>query len=136
MTDVMVIAKPDLTGKRLAFALAEDRIGHYAEFRAYFVRIFDLDRIGLAEPGFVQAPSGLAYAPVFIGRSGEPFPSSVEVYAVVDALEPIDDSVLDSDLWAILDWMIEGVGAPWTRHDLEETGRLYRIPVALVGSAP
>ena len=135
MTDVTVIAKPDLTGKRLAFALAEDRIGHYVEFRAYFVRIFDLDRIGLAEPGFVQAPSGFAYALVFIGRSGDPFPSGVEVYAVVDALEPIDDSVLDSDLWAILGWMIEGVGGPWTRHDLEETGRLYRIPAALAGSA-
>src|SRR5271168_3409555 len=67
MTGVTVIAKPDLTGKRLAFALAEDRIGHYAEFRAYFVRIFDLDRVGLAKPGFVQAPSGLIFALVFIG---------------------------------------------------------------------
>ena len=135
MANVTVIAKPDLTGKRLAFALAEDRVGHYAEFRAYFVRIFDLDRVGLAEPGFVQAPSGLTYALVFIGRSGEPFPSGVEVYAIVDALEPIDDSILDTDLWAILSWMIEGVGAPWTRHDLEETGRLYRIPAARTGSS-
>ena len=135
MANVTVIAKPDLTGKRLAFALAEDRVGHYAEFRAYFVRIFDLDRVGLAEPGFVQAPSGLTYALVFIGRSGEPFPSGVEVYAIVDALEPIDDSIVDTDLWAILSWMIEGVGAPWTRHDLEETGRLYRIPAARTGSS-
>ena len=134
MIDVTVVAKPDLTGKRLAFALAEDRIGHYAEFRAYFVRIFDLDRIGLAEPGFVRTPSGLIFALVFIGRSGEPFPSGVELYAVIDALEPLDDSVLDSDLWAILLWMIEGVGAPWTRRDLEETGRLYRIPA--VQAAP
>jgi hypothetical protein len=130
MTGVTVIAKPDLAGKRLAFALAEDRIGHYAEFRAFFVRIFDLDRVGLSEPGFVRAPSGLAYALVFIGRSGERFPSGVELYAVVAALEPIDDNVLDTDLWAILGWMIEGVGPPWTRRDLEETGRLYRIPAA------
>src|SRR5271155_914819 len=104
MADVTLIANPNLTGKRLAFALAEDRIGHYAEFRAYFVRTFDLDRVGLAEPGFVRAPSGLAFALVFIGRSGEPFPSGVEVYAVVDALEPVDDGVLDRDLWAILCW--------------------------------
>jgi hypothetical protein len=135
MAEVTAIAKPNLTGKRLAFALAEDRIGHYAEFRAYFVRIFDLDRIGLAEPSFVQTSSGLTFALVFIRRSGEPFPSGVEVYAVVDALEPIDDSVLDSGIWAILCWMIEGVGAPWTRHDLEVTGgyigfrRLWRAPV-------
>ena len=128
MTDVTVVANPDLSGKRFAFALAEDRVGHYPEFRDYFVRMFDLDRIGLAAPGFVRAPSGSTYALVFIGRSGAPFPSGVEIHAVVDALEPIADEVLDTDLWAILNWMIEGVGPPWTLKDLEETGRLYRIP--------
>jgi hypothetical protein len=130
MSGVSVVPKPDLAGKRLAFALAEDRVGHYAEFRAFFTRTFDLDRVGLAEPGFVCAPSGLTYALVFIGRSGEAFPSGVELHAVVEALEPIDDSVLDSDLWAILGWMIEGVGGAWTTRDLEATGRVYRIPAA------
>jgi hypothetical protein len=33
-------------------------------------------------------------------------------------------------LWAILGWMIDGVGAPWSIKDLQETGRLYRIPAA------
>jgi hypothetical protein len=123
MADVIVVPRPSIEGKRLAHVLTEDRVGHYPEFRDYFARVFDLDRIGLAEPGFVQAPSGLAYALVFIGRSGEPFPSGVEVYVVVDSLEPIDDSGVDSDLWAILEWMIAGVGAPWTVRDLRETGR-------------
>jgi hypothetical protein len=131
MADVAVVANPGLTGKRLAFALAEDRLGHYPEFREFFESAFDLGRVGLSEPGFVSAPSGLTYALVFIGRSGEPFPSGLELHAVVDALEPIDDEALDRDLWAILLWMIEGVGPPWTRRDLEETGRLYRIPAAL-----
>jgi hypothetical protein len=130
MADVTVVWKPNTDGTRFALVLAEDRVGHYPEFRDYFARVFDLDRVGLAEPGFVQAPSGQTYALVFIGRSGEPFPSGVEVYAVVDALEPIDEGKLDADLWAILRWMIEGVGAPWTVRDLEETGRLYRIPAA------
>jgi hypothetical protein len=127
---VTVIAPPDQTDKRLAFALAEDRIGHYQEFRAFFVRTFDLDRVGLSVPGYVRAPSGTPYALVFIGRSGEPFPSGVELYAIVDALEPIEDTVLDRDLWAILKWMIQGVGADWKLEDLEATGRLYRIPAA------
>lgn len=135
MAAVTVMSKPDLEGKRLAFVLAEDRIGHYPEFRDYFVRVFDLDRIGLSEPGYLQAPSGLAYALVFVGRSGEQFPCGVEVYAVVDALEPIDDGVLDTDLWAILNWMIQGVGAPWTVRDLQETGRLYRIPAVATGAS-
>ena len=49
---------PPLDGKRLAFVLVEDRLGHYPEFRAFFVRTFDLDRVGLTQPGYVQAPSG------------------------------------------------------------------------------
>jgi hypothetical protein len=130
MTGVTVIEKQDLSGKRLAFGLVEDRLGHYAEFRTFFERTFDLDRKGLAEPGFVRAPSGTPYALVFIGRSGEPFPSGVEISAVVDALEPIDSAVLDRDLWAILRWMIAGVGGVWTVEDLDRTGRLYRVPAA------
>ena len=130
MTEVTVIAKPDLEGKRLSFALAEDRVGHYPEFRDFFVRTFDLDRKGLAEPGFVRAPSGTAYAFIFIGRSGEPFPSGVEIHAIVDALEPLEGTILDRDLWSILRWMIGGVGAPWTVEDFDRTGRLYRVPAA------
>jgi hypothetical protein len=130
MTEVAVIAKPDLQGKRLSFALAEDRVAHYPEFRDFFVRTFDLDRKGLAEPGFVRASSGITYALVFIGRSGEPFPSGVEIHAIVDALEPLEGTILDRDLWSILRWMVGGVGAPWTVEDFDQTGRLYRVPAA------
>ena len=130
MTEVTPVKMPSLEGKRLSFALAEDRLAHYPEFRDFFVRTFDLDRKGLSEPGFVRAPSGNPYAFIFIGRSGAPFPSGLEIYAVVDALEPIGGDVLDRDLWSILRWMIGGVGARWTVEDLDRTGRLYRIPAA------
>ena len=130
MSGVEIIGKPDLSDKRFAFALAEDRVSHYPEFRAFFTRTFDLDRKGLSEPGFVRAPSGLPYALVFIGRSGEPFPSGVEINAVVDALEPIDSETLDRDLYAILRWMIGGVGGEWTVEDFDRTGRLYSVVAA------
>lgn len=131
MASVIVAEKPDLNGKRLAFALAEDRVGHYPEFREFFVRTFDLGRLWLSEPGYVRAPSGLIYAFVFIGRSGEPFPAGVEIYAVADALEPLADDAIDADLWAILQWMVGGVGGTWSVKDLEATGRLYRVPASL-----
>jgi hypothetical protein len=131
MTDVAVIAWPKRDGTRSAFVLAEDRIGHYPEFRRFFADTFDLDRRGLSEPGYVAAPSGACYALVFIGRSGEPFPAGVEIHALVDALEPLDENAVDRDLWAILRWMIAGVGGDWTVQDLEATGRLYRVPAAL-----
>ena len=89
------------------------------------------DRDGLQQPGYVAAPSGMGYALVFIGRSGEPFPAGVEIHALVPALEPLDEDTVDRDLWAILRWMIAGVGGDWTVRDLEETGRLYRVPAAL-----
>jgi hypothetical protein len=130
MTDVTVIAPPRLDGTRRALVLAEDRIGHYPEFRRFFADTFDLDREGLARPGYVTAPSGGCYALVFIGRSGEPFPAGVEIHALVDALEPLDESAVDRDLWAILRWMIAGVGGDWTVRDMEATGRLYRVPAA------
>ena len=130
MPDVTVIARPATENTRAALVLTEDRLGHYPEFRTFFARTFDLDRIGLSEPGFVQAPSGLVYLLAFIGRSGEPFPAGIEIYAIVPALEPLDDDAVDRDLWAILRWMIDGVGAPWTVEELRATGRLYRIPAA------
>jgi hypothetical protein len=127
---VTVVSKPNLAGTRLELALAEDRVGHYPEFRDFFVRTFDLDRLGLAEPGYIRAPSGMTYALVFIGRSGEPFPSGLEIYAVAEALEPVDPDALDADLWAILEWAIAGVGPAWTLEDLQSTGRLYQVPHA------
>jgi hypothetical protein len=128
MSDVKVVVAPPLYGLRRALVLAEDRIGHYPEFRLFFAATFDLDRNGLKHPGYVAAPSGSSYALVFIGRSGDPFPAGVEIHALVPALEPLDEDTVDRDLWAILTWMIAGVGGDWTVHDLEETGRLFRIP--------
>lgn len=134
MSAVQVIAAPPLSGTRLAFVLAEDRLGHYPEFRTFFVRSFDLDRVGLARPGYLRAPSGLAYALVFIGRSGEAFPSGVEIHAIVPALEPLDEAQVDFDLWAILQWVVAGVGGDWTVEALQATGRLFRVPAAMVDS--
>jgi hypothetical protein len=71
----------------------------------------------------------MVYALVFIGRSGEPFPDGVEIYALPDALDPMNDREVDADLWALLGWMIEGVGGEWRVEDLDATGRLYQLSV-------
>lgn len=129
-TQIKVVGAPALEGKRRAFLLTEDRVGHYPEFRVFFDRTFDLARIGLSRPGYVAAPSGMIYEFCFLGRSGEAFPAGVEISVLVDALEPFDEAVVDRDLWEIMRWMIEGVGAPWSVEDLDATGMLYRIPAA------
>jgi len=127
---VTMLPPPPLEGRRPTLLLAEERLGHYPEFSAFFARAFNLDRIGLSLPGCVQAPSGALYLLVFIGRSGEAFPAGVEFYALPEGLEPIDADVADRDLYAILHWMIDGVGAPWSAADFAATARLYRVPAA------
>jgi hypothetical protein len=128
MTKVDVIEMPDFNGKRKALVLSEDRIGHYPEFREFFIRRFSLDTDGLSRPGYIRAPSGMIYSLVFVGRSGEIFPDGLEVYALVDALEPLREEDVDTDLWAFLKWTIEGTGGEWRVEDLEATGRLYQLP--------
>lgn len=133
MTNIEIIDNPELSGTRRALVLTEDRVGHYPEFRDFFVRTFSLNPVGLSRPGYVRAPSGMTYALVFIGRSGEPLPDGIEIYALPDALEPVDDSSVDTDLWALLRWMIEGLGGEWRVEELDATGRLYQLSAA--GSA-
>jgi hypothetical protein len=53
----------------------------------------------------------IEYVLAFIGCSGEPFPAGVEIYALVPALEPLDEELVDRDLWEILRWMVGGAGA-------------------------
>jgi hypothetical protein len=130
---VAVVEPSDLSGMRRTLVLVEDRVGHYPEFRQFFERTFALDRVGLSRPGYVIAPSAGLYELVFIGRSGEPFPAGLEINALAPGLEPLDEGVVDRDLWAILRWVIDGVGAPWTVEDLDATGRLYRLPAAKSG---
>ena len=42
-----------------------------------------------------------------------------------------EGDLLDRELWAILRWMIAGVGSPWTVDDLDRTGKLYRVPASV-----
>ena len=70
------------------------------------------------------------YELVFVGRSGRPFPAGVEVNALVPGLEPLDEARADVDLFAILLWMVDGIGGDWTAEALQTTGRIYRITAA------
>jgi hypothetical protein len=123
-----------LAMRRRVLVLCEDRLAHYPEFREFFVREFALDPSSIGQPGYVQAPSGLYYELIFIGRSGEAFPSGLEVHALVETLEPMDDTAVDGDLWQLLRWMFAGVGGEWSVEALDATGRLYRVPAATISN--
>ena len=106
--------------------LTDPDVGHYPEFAAFLVATFDLMDKQLETPGLLDV-DGRVYELIFIGRSGCPFPVGVEIAALAPGLEPLDTSQTDQDLWAILEWLVAGVGKPWSVEDLRTTGRIYRV---------
>ena len=117
-------------GHRAVPLLAERDIGHYPEFRDFLAAAFGLGDGPPGDPGLVGV-GDRCYEVVFVSRSGRPHPCGVEVNALVPGLEPLDEAVADTDLWAILSWLVDGVGGEWTSAALAETGRIYRIPAAV-----
>lgn len=116
-------------GHRAVPLLTEPTLDHYPEFRRFVVDSFGLDETRVGPSGLLRV-DGRHYELVFLGRSGRPFPSGVEVHALVPGLEPLDEDTADRDLWAILQWLVSGVGGEWTADALTTTGRIYRIPAA------
>lgn len=115
-------------GHRGVPLLTEPALGHYPEFRQFVVDAFGFaqDRVG---PSGLLDVDGRHYEVVLLGRSGQDYPSGVEIQALVPGLEPLDERAADTDLWAILQWLVDGVGGEWSADALTTTGRIYRIPV-------
>ena len=129
MNQVRVITTPSMDGKRLAFLLAEDRLGHYPEFREFFATTFELSRIGLDRPGYVVVPRATSTRSSSSAAAASRSPPGWRS-TLVPSLEPLDERTADEELWAILQWMVAGVGGVWTIEDLSATGRL--LPWCLV----
>jgi hypothetical protein len=109
--------------------LSDHDVGHYPEFREFLSRAFGLAADPFRAPGLLRVQDRF-YELVFIGYSGRPFPAGVQISALVPGLEPLDEQTADRDLWAILQWLIAGVGGEWTADGLAATGRIYRVPAA------
>jgi hypothetical protein len=109
--------------------LAEHQLDHYPEFRDYLRTTFDLDTNPFG-PAPIMKIDRRAYELTFVGQSGRTFPTGLRIAALVPGLEPLDDDVIDNDLWMILQWLVDGVGHEWTNEALTATGHIYRIPSA------
>jgi len=114
-------------GHRAVPLLTEPTLGHYPEFRRFLLDSFGLDDTRVGPSGLLRV-GGQHYELVWLGRSGQPFPSGVEIHALVPDLEPLDEQASDRDLWTILEWLVSGVGGDWTADALTTTGRIYRVP--------
>ena len=113
-------------GARSVPVLSDPDVAHYPEFAAFLSDTFGLADKPFEAPGLLDV-DGRVYELIFIGRSGRPFPAAVEIAALVPGLEPMDTDQADADLWAIMEWLIEGVGEPWTVDALKTTGQIFRV---------
>jgi hypothetical protein len=118
------------SGHRRVPLLGEHQLDHYPEFRDFLRGTFGLDNDPFGPPGLLDV-AGRRYELTFVGYSGRPFPAGVHIAALVSGLEPLDETQADRDLWAILQWLVEGVGGDWSIEALTTAGRIYRVPSAL-----
>ncbi|HKB82249.1 MAG TPA: hypothetical protein VKD04_03470 [Burkholderiales bacterium] len=131
---VEIITSADICAQkyRRVFVMVEERLGHYAGFREALIDAFGLTAAHAdgGPPGYFRAPSGREYEVVFISRSGQRFPSGVEIHALVPGFDAIDPEAVDEDTWRFLEWLIPRVGGEWTLEALKATGKVYKIPWA------
>ena len=133
MSIEIVIAADLRTAKfRAVFVIAEERLGHYPGFREALIEAFGLTAAHAdgGPPGYFRAASGREYRVVFTSRSGERFPSGLEIQALVPGFDPVDPEANDEDVWRFLEWLIPRVGGEWTLEALKATGKVYKIPWA------
>jgi hypothetical protein len=126
------VGRPD--GMRSVPLLGEHDLDHYPEFQRFLREEFHLQADPFAAPPVLAVEAGL-FELVFIGRSGEHFPSGVEVNALVPGLEPMDDTATGKGLWAVLRWLVREVGGDWTADGLVAVARIYRLPGGVEPSA-
>lgn len=110
---VTIVTAPGGVPPESSPLMTEHKLGDYPEFQAFFRRGFDLDTVGLSQPGCVRTESGRMYLLVFLGRSGEAFPSGVEIHPVANGTTTADAETADRDLSTILQWTIEGSKSDW-----------------------
>ena len=87
---------------------------------------FELDKDPLRAPGILDV-DGRYYELIFVGRSGQSFPAAIEIAALVEGLEPMETEQTDTDLWKIMEWLVQGVGGRWTIEALRTAGKIYRV---------
>ena len=131
---IEIIAPEDIHAEkyRRVFVLGEERLGHYAGFREALIDAFGLTAAHAdgGPPGCFRAASGREYEVVFTSRSGQRFPSGLEIHALVPRFDPVDPEAIDEDVWRFLEWLIPRVGGEWTLEALKSTGKVYKIPWA------
>jgi hypothetical protein len=101
--------------------LAEHYLGHFPEFREFLLATFSPQDESAAHPHLVSVNKRF-YELSFADRMNNTSPVGIRVAAVVPMGHQFDEGQADSDLWAILRWVIVSVREQWD-HDEIDHGR-------------
>lgn len=117
----------DYIGTREAQVLIEQSPDHYPEF-ARFLR-GKLESAGGSL--FFRGISGMVYRVGAVAeRPGGLRGVEICVRLAGRGAQRVPGEVIDRDLWAFLEWLIQGVGGEWTLEALRKVGAIYRVPGA------
>jgi hypothetical protein len=80
---------------------------------------------------FFRGPSGMVYR---LARVTDDL-SSVQGMAIhlrmaAESGGPRDQERVERDIWAFLEWLVDGVGGEWSVAALRKTGAIYKAPGA------
>ena len=104
MSQIEIIEKPGHRGKESARTCGRS-MGHYPEFREFFIRRFALE-LWSVQGRVRPCTFGNGLFARVRGSKWSAVPRWAGSLCVVDALEPLSEEDLDTDLWAFLRWMI------------------------------
>ena len=94
--------------------LREQRPGHYPEFLSALEAKLKGNSLGFAGSSGAQYRLRLSHDPHLIIERAE---------------GPGQPDTLMTDLWPLLEWLIEEVGGDWKLNALRRTGSIYHAPI-------
>ena len=105
--------------------LLEQSVGHYQEFQDFITKELRKNEGRL----YFRGKSGSVYAVGLIQQGDPDGLQGMEVCIRTSegTQKPVSD-VIDLDLWAFFEWLIQGVGGEWTLEALQTTGSIYKVP--------
>lgn len=117
----------DRIGTKEAQVIIEQSPDHYPEFNAFVQR--ELERGGGSL--FFRGVSGMVYRVGAVAeKAGGLRGVEICVRVAGGGAQRVPDEVIDRDLWAFLEWLIQAVGGEWSLEALRKVGAIYRLPGA------
>lgn len=120
-------AEADERGTHEEQILVEQMPGHYPEFYEFLKG--QLDAAGGTL--YFRGPSMMTYS---LGWLPEGDPLQMQGIQICSRMEDpgqtLSHDIIDLDIWALLEWLVQGVGGEWSLDALRKTGAIYKVPGA------